>query len=33
VCYPPNPQQVRLVVPATGKAGDFVAPARKGWFK
>jgi thiol:disulfide interchange protein DsbD len=33
VCYPPNPQQVRLVVPANGKAGDFVAPAGKGWFK
>lgn len=34
VCYPPNPQQVQLVVPASaGKPGPFVEPARKGWFK
>lgn len=33
VCYPPNPQQVRLVVPANGKTSDFVEPAGKGWFK
>lgn len=33
VCYPPNPQQVRLVVPADGKTSDFVEPAGKGWFK
>jgi thiol:disulfide interchange protein DsbD len=33
VCYPPNPQQVRLVVPvAAGKPGDFVEPSRHGWF-
>ena len=33
VCYPPNPQQVQLVVPASGKPGPFVEPARMGWFK
>ena len=33
VCYPPNPQQVRLVVPANGKTSDFVEPAGTGWFK
>lgn len=34
VCYPPNPQQVQLVVPTlAGKPGPFVEPARKGWFK
>ncbi|MGE5170959.1 MAG: protein-disulfide reductase DsbD N-terminal domain-containing protein [Rudaea sp.] len=33
VCYPPTPQQVRLVVPSSGRAGEFVEPARKGWFK
>lgn len=34
VCYPPNPQQVQLVVPtAAGKPGPLVEPARKGWFK
>ena len=31
VCYPPNPQQLKLVVPAAG-AGPYVEPARKGWF-
>ena len=34
VCYPPNPQQLTLTVPATaGKPGAFVAPQAKGWFK
>jgi thiol:disulfide interchange protein DsbD len=34
VCYPPNPQQLTLVVPASGgKPGPFVEAARKGWFK
>ncbi|MEO9161130.1 MAG: protein-disulfide reductase DsbD N-terminal domain-containing protein [Casimicrobiaceae bacterium] len=34
VCYPPNPQQLQLVLPASGgKPGEFVEAARKGWFK
>lgn len=34
VCYPPNPQQLRLVVPGPGeRPGAFVEAARKGWFK
>jgi thiol:disulfide interchange protein DsbD len=34
VCYPPNPQQLTLHVPASGeKPGAFVEPGRKGWFK
>ena len=34
VCYPPNPQQLTLVVPAVGdKPGAFVEPGSKGWFK
>jgi thiol:disulfide interchange protein DsbD len=34
VCYPPNPQQLTLTVPAPGdKPGPFVDAARKGWFK
>lgn len=34
VCYPPNPQQLTLTVPATGsKPGPFVEPGAKGWFK
>ena len=34
VCYPPNPQQLTLTVPADGeKPGAFVEPGRKGWFK
>ena len=34
VCYPPNPQQLRLVMPQKGgKPGAFVETARKGWFK
>jgi len=34
VCYPPNPQQVTLVVPPPGgRPGDFVAPRGTGWFK
>jgi thiol:disulfide interchange protein DsbD len=34
VCYPPNPQQLTLIVPATaGKPGAFVEPGGKGWFK
>lgn len=32
VCYPPNPQSVKLVVPANGSGGSFVEPAKKGWF-
>lgn len=32
VCYPPNPQTVRLLVPADGARGSFVEPAKKGWF-
>ena len=31
VCYPPNPQQLKLVVPAAG-AGPYVEPAKRGWF-
>jgi thiol:disulfide interchange protein DsbD len=31
VCYPPNPQQLKLVVPTAG-AGPYVEPAKKGWF-
>lgn len=34
VCYPPNPQQLKLVLPAqAGKPGPYVEPAAKGWFK
>lgn len=33
VCYPPNPQQVELLVPTSGEPGAFVEPPRKGWFK
>jgi thioredoxin:protein disulfide reductase len=34
VCYPPNPQQLTLKIPADGTtAGAFVEPAHKGWFK
>ena len=34
VCYPPNPQQVELVVPTAGsKPGPFVEAAGKAWFK
>lgn len=33
VCYPPNPQQVRVTVPAAGaRAGDFVEARTKGLF-
>jgi thiol:disulfide interchange protein len=32
VCYPPNPQSVKLTVPANGSSGTFVEPAKKGWF-
>ena len=34
VCYPPNPQQLRVVVPASGgKPGAFVEAGQKGWFR
>jgi thioredoxin:protein disulfide reductase len=33
VCYPPNPQQLTLVVPAGDKPGAFVDATHKGWFK
>lgn len=34
VCYPPNPQQLKVVVPATaGKPGPYVEAAPKGWFR
>lgn len=34
VCYPPNPQQLQVVVPANGgKPGAFVEAGRKGWFR
>ena len=34
VCYPPNPQQLQLVVPKEGaKPGAFAEPARKGLFQ
>jgi thiol:disulfide interchange protein DsbD len=34
VCYPPNPQELRVVVPASGeKPGAFVEAGRKRWFK
>ena len=34
VCYPPNPQQLKLVVPTTfGKPGAYVEASPKGWFK
>lgn len=34
VCYPPNPQQLTLTVPASGnKPGGFVEPGATGWFK
>ncbi|MGC1818262.1 MAG: protein-disulfide reductase DsbD N-terminal domain-containing protein [Casimicrobiaceae bacterium] len=34
VCYPPNPQQVEIVVPAAGaRPGDYVEAAKpRGWF-
>ena len=33
-CYPPNPQQLTLSVPASGgKPGPFVEAGGKGWFK
>lgn len=34
VCYPPNPQQVEIVVPATGaRPGDYVEASKpRGWF-
>lgn len=34
VCYPPNPQQLTLTVPASGdRPGPFVEAGGKGWFK
>jgi len=34
VCYPPNPQQLKLVVPtSSGKPGAYVEASPKGWFK
>ena len=34
VCYPPNPQQLTLVVPAAGaKPGPYVEAAPKGFFR
>ncbi len=34
VCYPPNPQQLKLVVPtSSGKPGAYVQASPKGWFK
>ena len=34
VCYPPNPQQLEVVVPSKGgKPGAFVEAGRKGWFR
>ena len=34
VCYPPNPQQLKLVVPTSpGKPGAYVEASPKGWFK
>jgi thiol:disulfide interchange protein DsbD len=34
VCYPPNPQQLTLVVPAASdRPGAFVEAGSKGWFK
>ena len=35
VCYPPNPQQLELIVPVAGsKPGAYVeADRKKGWFK
>jgi len=34
VCYPPNPQQLTLTVPAAGdKPGAFVEAGGRGWFK
>ncbi|HEV2219478.1 MAG TPA: protein-disulfide reductase DsbD N-terminal domain-containing protein [Casimicrobiaceae bacterium] len=34
VCYPPNPQQVEIVVPAAGaRPGDYVEASKpRGWF-
>ena len=34
VCYPPNPQQLQVIVPAPGaRPGDYVEAAKpKGWF-
>jgi thiol:disulfide interchange protein DsbD len=34
VCYPPNPQQLKIAVPAAGAApGAYVEAGKKGWFK
>ena len=34
VCYPPNPQQLKLMVPtSSGKPGAYVEASPKGWFK
>lgn len=34
VCYPPNSQQLKLVIPAAGaKPGGFVEAREKGWFR
>ena len=34
VCYPPNPQQLKLVVPAAGQVpGAYVEAAPARWFK
>ena len=33
VCYPPNPQQLTLAIPAGGKAGAFVEAGSKGLFR
>jgi len=33
VCYPPNPQQLTLAIPAGGKPGAFVEAGRKGLFQ
>ena len=34
ICYPPNPQQLKLVVPVAGtKPGPFVQAGEKRWFK
>jgi thiol:disulfide interchange protein DsbD len=33
VCYPPNPQQVKLVVPASSRPGDYVEASPKGWLR
>jgi thioredoxin:protein disulfide reductase len=34
VCYPPNPQQLKIAVPMAGAApGAYVEGGKKGWFK